>query len=164
MRISLTYFNIEVFMGLRKIITDDLELLHRKSRKVTEFNFRLNFLLDDMVETLKSKDNAVGLAAPQIGIFRCVVVIDVGDGVLELINPEIVEKKGEQTCLEGCLSFPNRFENVKRPSFVRVKALNRNAKEFFVEGCDLLARVLCHEIDHLNGIVFLDVAQKMLEE
>lgn len=147
-------------MGLRNIILEDLNLLRRKSKEVLEFDAKLNVLLDDMKETLNYKRNAVGLAAPQIGVLRRVVVIDVGEGVIELVNPEIVETKGEQVGLEGCLSFPERFENVKRPSFVKVKAFNRKGLEFVVEGQGLLARALCHEIDHLNGIVFLDVAQQ----
>ena len=147
-------------MGLRNIILEDLNLLRRKSKEVLEFDAKLNVLLDDMKETLNYKRNAVGLAAPQIGVLRRVVVIDVGEGVIELVNPEIVETKGEQIGLEGCLSFPERFENVKRPSFVKVKAFNRKGLEFVVEGQGLLARALCHEIDHLNGIVFLDVAQQ----
>lgn len=143
-------------MGLRNIIVNDVELLHKKSREVVRYDEKLNVLLDDMIATLHSRKDAVGLAAPQIGIFRRVVVIDVGDGVIELINPEIVEKIGEDINLEGCLSFPERFEKIKRPKKVKVKAFNRNKEEFLIEGEQLLARVFCHEIDHLNGVIFLD--------
>ena len=146
-------------MGQRNIVKNDFEFLHKKSRIVEKFDEKLNILLDDMVETLYSKKGAVGLAAVQVGILKRVVVIDVGEGLIELVNPEICEEKGEQNEMEGCLSFPEQFKKVKRPVYVNVKAYDRNGKEFFVEGRGLLARALCHEIDHLNGIVFLDKAE-----
>ena len=112
-----------------------------------------------MVQTLHSRKDAVGLAAPQVGVLRRVAVVDVGDGVIELINPVIVSSVGEQVSKEGCLSFPNIYKTVKRPSFVKISSLNRVAEEVFFEGSGLLARAFCHEIDHLSGIVFLDRAE-----
>lgn len=147
-----------VRMGERKIITNDNEFLHKKSRKVEEFDEKLSVLIDDMIETLHKKEDAVGLAAVQIGILKDVIVIDVGEGVLEIVNPSIVEKKGEQIEYEGCLSYPEIYKKVKRPAYVKVKAYDRHGKEYTIEGEGLLARALCHEIDHLNGIVFLDRA------
>lgn len=145
-------------MGERKIITNDDDFLHKKSKAVDKFDEKLSVLIDDMIETLHSKENAVGLAAVQIGILKNVIVIDVGQGVLEIVNPSIVETKGEQLEYEGCLSYPGEYKKVKRPAYVKVKAYDRKGKEYFIEGEGLLARALCHEIDHLNGIVFLDRA------
>ena len=146
-------------MSLRKIITDDLNFLRKKSKPIVEFDDKLSILLDDMIETLHATKNAVGLAAVQIGVLKCAVVIDVGEGVIELVNPKIVEKKGEQNEIEGCLSFPGVQKRVKRPSFVVVEAFNRKGEKITVKGEGLLARALCHEVDHLNGIVFLDRAE-----
>ena len=156
------FFKTGVFMGLRNIIVEDLDLLRRKSKKVLEFDVRLNVLLDDMKETLNYRRNAVGLAAPQIGVLRRVVVIDVGEGVIELVNPEIVETNGEQIGLEGCLSFPGQWGIVERPLRVSAKAQNREGEWFEITGEGLLARCLCHEIDHLNGVVFKNLASHML--
>ncbi len=147
-----------VRMGERIIITNDDEFLHKKSKAVENFDEKLSVLIDDMIETLHKKEDAVGLAAVQIGILKNVIVIDVGQGVLEIVNPSIVEKKGEQIEYEGCLSYPEIYKKVKRPAYVKVKAYDRNGKEYTIEGEGLLARALCHEIDHLNGIVFLDRA------
>ncbi len=147
-----------VRMGERKIITNDNEFLHKKSKTVDMFDEKLSVLIDDMIETLHKKEDAVGLAAVQIGILKRVIVIDVGQGVLEIVNPSIVEEKGEQIEYEGCLSYPEVYKKVKRPAYVKVKAYDRNGKEYTIEGEGLLARALCHEIDHLNGIVFLDRA------
>lgn len=146
-------------MSLRKIVTEDLNFLRKKSRIVSNFDDKLAVLLDDMIETLHSMKNAVGLAAVQIGVLKCAAVIDVGEGVIELVNPKIVEKKGEQNEVEGCLSFPGVQKNVKRPSVVVVEAYNRKGEKIKIKGEGLLARALCHEIDHLNGIVFLDRAE-----
>ncbi len=146
-------------MALRNILTNDINFLHKKSKDITDFGDKLNEFLDDMVQTLHSRKDAVGLAAPQVGVLRRVAVIDVGDGVVELINPVIVNSVGEQISKEGCLSFPNIYKTVKRPNFVKVRSLNRAAEEVFFEGSGLFARALCHEIDHLSGIVFLDIAE-----
>ena len=149
-------------MAIRKVLTvpEDNEFLRKKSRDVTIIDNRILTLLDDMKDTLYA-ENGVGLAAPQVGILRRVVVIDVGDGLMELINPVIVYKKGEQINVEGCLSIPGRSGTVSRPEKVKVRALNRNGKEVTVEGEGLLAIALCHEIDHLSGTLYID---KMIAE
>ena len=120
-----------------------------------KFDEKLHILLDDMYETMQSRDG-VGLAAPQVGILKRAVVIDVGDGKIELINPEIVEESGEQTGSEGCLSVPGVFGDVTRPNVVTVKAQDRDGKWFKITGKELLARAFCHEIEHLDGKLFLD--------
>ena len=149
-------------MAIRKVLTipDDNDFLRKKSRDVTMIDDRILTLLDDMKETLYA-ENGVGLAAPQVGILRRVVVIDVGEGLIELINPVIVYKKGEQINAEGCLSIPGRSGTVSRPEKVRVRAIDRNNKEFTIEGEGILAIALCHEIDHLNGTLYVD---KMIAE
>ena len=151
-------------MATRTIVTEGDDVLLKKCRTVEKFNSRLFELLDDMAETLYESDG-VGLAAPQVGVRRRVVVIDVGDenGLMELINPEIIETSEETaTDMEGCLSFPGQWGMVERPLRVRVKAQNRDGKWYEIEGEDLLARCLCHEIDHLNGVVFKSLASHML--
>lgn len=149
-------------MALRIIVKNGDEILTKVSRPVEKFDERLALLLDDMYETMQSAEG-VGLAAPQVGLLRRIVVIDVGEGVIELVNPEIVESSGEQDGLEGCLSFPGEWGEVCRPMSVTVKAQNRHGEEFEVTGTELLARALCHEIDHLNGVCFPDRASRMLE-
>lgn len=144
-------------MAIRKIVYDTDDLLRKKSREVTEFDEKLWDLLDDMAETMH-KNNGVGLAAPQVGILRRVCVIDVGAGVMELVNPEIVRAVGEQTGQEGCLSSPDMYAPVTRANDVTVKAQNRYGKNVMFTGKELLARAFCHEIDHLNGILFADIA------
>ncbi len=142
-------------MAIREIRTKKDEVLRKKSKNVLEINENILTLLDDMAETMYNA-NGVGLAAPQIGVLRKVVVIDVGDGLIELINPEILETSGTQTGDEGCLSVPGKIGEVTRPNYCKVKALNRNGEEIIVEGEELMARALCHEIDHLNGELFID--------
>lgn len=140
------------------------DVLRKKSKPVEKIDKRILELLDDMAETMKHADG-VGLAAPQVGILRRVVVIDVGDGLIELINPEIVETSGQQRGAEGCLSIPGVRGEVIRPEKVRVKALNRKGEPIEITGTGLLARALCHEIDHLDGILFIDkVVPGTLEE
>lgn len=146
-------------MAKRKIVLTGDELLRKKSRPVTEFNEKLGQLLDDMAETMYAADG-VGLAAVQVGVLRRVVVIDTGEAKYELINPEILETSGEQTGPEGCLSFPDEWGEVTRPMHVKVKAFDRNGKEFIAEGEGLLARAFCHEIDHLEGVLFVDLAKQ----
>lgn len=131
------------------------EVLRKKARPVERIDDRILTLLDDMAETMYNAEG-VGLAAPQVGILRRVVVIDVGEGVIELINPEIIEQEGEQVAIEGCLSIPGLSGMVKRPARVVVSALNRHGERIEIEGTDLLARALCHEIDHLDGILYID--------
>ncbi|NLN41148.1 MAG: peptide deformylase [Clostridiales bacterium] len=131
------------------------EVLRKKARPVDKIDDRILTLLDDMAETMY-KAEWVGLAAPQVGILRRVVVIDIGEGIIELINPEIIEQEGEQIGAEGCLSVPGLSGIVKRPARVVVTALNRHGERIKIQGEDLLARALCHEIDHLDGILYLD--------
>ena len=151
-------------MALRNIIEDGDEVLTKKCRPVTKFDRRLHILLDDMAETMHHA-NGVGLAAPQVGILRRVAVIDVSpeqNKVIELVNPQIIAYSGKQVGNEGCLSFPGQWGIVKRPNYVKVRAQDRYGEEFEIEGKELLARAFCHEIDHLNGVVFKDVCDRML--
>ncbi len=148
-------------MALRNIVKEGDEILNKKCRPVQKFDRKLAVLLDDMAETMRDA-NGVGLAAPQVGILRRVVVIDVGEGLIELVNPKIIAFSGEQEGSEGCLSFPGQWGIVKRPNYVKVKAQNRFGEEFTVEGKELLARAFCHELDHLDGIVFKSVCERML--
>lgn len=150
-------------MATRNIVKRGDEVLSKKCREVTKFDDKLWTLLDDMYQTMKTAEG-VGLAAPQVGILRRVVVIDVGDdnGKVELINPVIVSMKGKQRDLEGCLSVPDLWGYVTRPAKVKVKAQNRLGKEFEIEGEELLARALCHEIDHLSGVLFTDKAEEFV--
>lgn len=150
-------------MALRQIRKDGDEVLRKKSKEVKEITKSVLTLLDDMAETMYEAEG-VGLAAPQVGILKRIVVIDVGDGIIELINPEIIEEDGEQTGPEGCLSLPGLTGEVKRPNNVKVKALNRNGEEVILEGEGLLARAFCHEIDHLNGVLFTDKTIRYLDE
>ena len=148
-------------MAIRNIVKDGDPILKKKCRPVEKFDQKLAILLDDMAETMHQA-NGVGLAAPQVGMLRRVVVIDVGEGVIELVNPKIVAYSGEQEGVEGCLSFPGEWGLAKRPNYVKVRAQDRNGDEFEIDGEQLLARAFCHEIDHLNGVVFKDVADRML--
>ena len=140
-------------MALRKIVVQGEECLTKVCRPVTEFNPHLHQLLDDMLETLEDA-NGAGLAAPQVGVLKRIVVIDVGEGPLVMINPKIVETSGEQTGDEGCLSIPGMAGEVTRPNYVKAIAFNENMEEFEVEGTELLARAICHECDHLDGIMY----------
>lgn len=150
-------------MGLRKILTDKDPALHKVCRPVTEFDGKLHKLLDDMKETLVDS-NGVGLAASQVGILRRVVLVDVGDEILELVNPELLETDGEQEGAEGCLSVPGKYGLVKRPYWAKVRAQDRNGNLFEVEGEELIARCFCHEIDHLDGILYTQVMERFLTE
>ncbi len=149
-------------MALRNIVKFGDELLRKKCREVTVFDDRLWVLLDDMYETMKTS-NGVGLAAPQVGVLKRAVVIDIGEEKIELINPVITSAKGKQRDKEGCLSAPDVWGYVERPAKVKVTAMNRYGKEIKLEGKDLLARAFCHEIDHLNGVIFTDLADEMIE-
>ena len=151
-------------MALRNIVKDGDDVLKKKCRPVEKFDQKLWTLLDDMADTMHFA-KGVGLAAPQVGILRRVAVIDIDleqNGVIELINPQIIAYSGEQCGNEGCLSFPGQWGIVKRPNYVKVRAQNRHGEEFEIEGRELLARAFCHELDHLNGVVFRDVADRML--
>lgn len=140
-------------MAKRRIMTGDAECLYKVCRKVDNFDKRLAVLLDDMAETMYDAEG-VGLAAPQVGILKRAVVIDCGDGLVELINPEILETSGEQGGYEGCLSFPGESGYVVRPNHVSVRAMNRFGEECEYEGEGLFARAILHETDHLNGLVY----------
>ena len=150
-------------MGLRKILTDKEPSLHKVCKPVTKFDWRLHKLLDDMAETL-AEANGVGLAAPQVGILRRVVIVDTGEEILELINPTMVETSGEQTGAEGCLSVPGKYGLVTRPYYAKVSAQDRDGNWFEAEGEELIARCFCHELDHLDGIVYTQVMERLLTE
>ena len=145
-------------MALRNIRILGDEILKKQAKEVTEMTPKIEELIDDMFETMYDA-NGCGLAAPQVGIRKRIVVIDCGDQPLVLINPEILETSGEQTGQEGCLSVPGNVGIVTRPNYAKVKALDENMDEIIVEGTELLARCLCHEIDHLNGIMYVDKAE-----
>ena len=146
-------------MAIRKVVTSEDPILRKHSRKVEKFDERLCILLDDMKDTMY-KQEGVGLAAVQVGILKRVVVVDVGDGLLELINPEIIETSGEICDVEGCLSVPGESGNVIRPEYVKIKAQNREGVWRRYEGTGLKARCFCHEIDHLDGIIYTDKVVK----
>lgn len=141
-------------MAIRRIFTDDSACLYKAARPVEKFDARLSTLVDDMTDTLYDADGA-GLAAPQIGILKRVVVIDCGDGLVELINPEIIETSGEQGGMEGCLSFPGKSGYVVRPNTVKVRGKDRHGKDVEYTGEGLFARAIMHECDHLDGKVYL---------
>ena len=150
-------------MGLRKILTTDEPALHKVCRPVDKFDWRLHKLLDDMHETL-AEANGVGLAAPQVGILRRVVIVDTGEEILELVNPELLETDGEQEGAEGCLSVPGKYGLVKRPYYAKVRAQDRDGEWFEAEGEELIARCFCHKLDHLDGIVYTEVMERFLTE
>ncbi len=150
-------------MALRKVVTKEDPVLRRTSRKVEKFDKRLWDLLDDMKQTMYAADGA-GLAAVQVGVLRRVVVMDCGDGFLELVNPEITDRSEEiQEEAEGCLSIPGEYGITRRPKWVTVKAQNREGKWVLYKGEDLKARCFCHELDHLDGILYTDNVIKMVE-
>ena len=158
-------------MATRNILLDGDRALCKKSRVVTDFNKRLHILLDDMRETM-IEANGLGLAAPQVGVLRRVVLIvdtsieskDPGEQIIELINPEIIEIEGAVTSSEGCLSLPGVYGYVSRPDFVRIRANDRFGNVFELEGDNLTARAICHEIDHLNGVIFTSIAERLLTD
>jgi len=148
-----------MIMALRNIRINEDPILRKISKVVKNIDERTQILIDDMLDTMYEA-NGVGLAAPQVGILKRVVVIDIGDGPIILINPEIVEANGEVKDVEGCLSVPGKQGNVIRPKYVKVKAEDRDGNSIEIQGEDLLARALCHEIDHLNGILYTDKTVK----
>lgn len=150
-------------MALRKIRIDGDEILRKVSRPIDKITPKIKDLVEDMIETMEEA-NGVGLAAPQVGILRRVVVIDVGEGPIVMINPEIVSTEGEQEGIEGCLSVPGKSGTVTRPFKVKAKATNTMGEEFFIEGEELLARAICHELDHLDGKLYTDIAVDMITE
>ncbi len=150
-------------MALRKILTAEEPALHKVCRPVTVFDHKLHELLDDMAETLEDADG-VGLAAPQVGILRRIFLVDTGESVVEMINPQILERRGEQNGMEGCLSVPGEFWLVKRPNYVRARAQDRNGQWFELEGEELTARCICHEYDHLDGHLYTETAYHKLTD
>ncbi len=145
-------------MAIRQIRVQGDEILNKKSRIVKDITPRQEQLIQDMIETMHDADG-VGLAAPQVGVLRRIAVIDVGEGPIVLVNPEVIETSGEQTGQEGCLSVPGKVGIVTRPNYVKVKAFNEKMEEFEIEGEELLARALVHEIDHLDGHVYTEIVQ-----
>ena len=150
-------------MGLRKILTDAEPALHKVCKPVINFDGRLHSLLEDMKETLIDS-GGVGLAAPQVGILRRVVLVDIGDEILELVNPTLVSTDGEQEGPEGCLSIPGKYGLVKRPYYAKVRAQDREGNWYEAEGEELIARCFCHELDHLDGIVYTEVMERFLTD
>ena len=150
-------------MAIRQIRKKDDEILYKKCKTVEKFDNKLAILLDDMYDTMRERDG-VGLAAPQVGILKRVVVIDIGEGKIELVNPTIIKEEGLQSGNEGCLSVPGVFGIVERPNKVTVKAQDRNGNEITVTGEELLARALCHECEHLEGKLFLDRVIEFVED
>ena len=151
-------------MAIRNIRLDGDDILRKTCRPVTKMDDRTLTLIDDMFDTMYEA-NGVGLAAPQVGILKRIVVIDIGnDEPLVLINPEILEQSGEQTGEEGCLSLPGKVGTVTRPNYVKCRAYDENMEQFEVEGTELLARAICHELDHLDGILYRDHAEGGLRE
>ena len=150
-------------MALRKILTDKESALHKTCRPVVDFDNRLHTLLNDMRETLIDS-GGVGLAAPQVGILRRVVLVDTGEEILELVNPTLVETSGEQEGPEGCLSVPGKYGLVKRPYYAKVRAQDRDGNWYEAEGEELIARCFCHELDHLDGILYTQIMERFLTE
>ena len=153
-------------MALRKILTDKEPALHKVCKPVTDFDAKLHKLLDDMAETL-IESGGVGLAAPQVGILRRVFLVDIGaeeNEIVEFINPEILETDGEQVGPEGCLSVPGKYGLVKRPYYAKVRAQDRYGEWFEAEGEELIGRCFCHENDHLDGIIYTEVMERLLTE
>lgn len=145
-------------MAIRRIREFGDEVLTKKCKEVTKMTLRTKILIEDMLDTMYDACG-VGLAAPQVGILKRIVVIDVGEGPIILVNPEIIETSGTQTGEEGCLSVPGKSGIVTRPGYVKVKALDENMQEIELEGEELLARAFCHEIDHLDGKVYVELAE-----
>jgi len=158
-------------MALRNILTDDDPGLFKTSREVLDFDNRLHVLLDDMRETLISADG-LGLAAPQVGVLRQVaLIVDTSidselldDKIIEIINPQIIFKEGEVSCTEGCLSVPGVYAIVSRPQSVKIKAFDRFGKPFELTGTDVTAQAICHELDHLRGVIFTSIAERFLSD
>ena len=149
-------------MAIRNIVKKGDETLRKVCRPVEKFDEKLGILLDDMKDTLK-KANGLGLAAPQVGILRRLAIVDTGEEILELMNPEIIKKSGKQRDIEGCLSCPDEWGYVTRPLKCTVKAQDRNGNFYEKELSEMACRCACHEIDHLNGQLFVDIADEMVE-
>lgn len=143
-------------MAVRQLRMNDDEILRKQCKEVTEINEKVIQLLADMADTLSASTDAAGIAACQVGVLKRMVVIDIGNGPINLINPEIISINGSQECMEGCLSFPGKIGKTIRPQTVTVQAMDETGKVFEMTGEGELAKCLCHEIDHLNGKIFLD--------
>lgn len=150
-------------MALRQIRLSDDEILRKKSRAVERVDDKTRQILNDMADTMYNSENGAGLSAPQVGILKRLVVIDMGQGLIKLVNPEIIKQEGEQEVIEGCLSIPNVFGKLKRPIKVTVQALNENGEKIILTGTGDLAKCFCHEIDHLEGILFTDLVTEYIK-
>lgn len=150
-------------MALRQIRLLGDDILRKKCRKVEVVDDRVRQILNDMADTMYNTENGGGLAASQVGILKRLVVVDMGQGLIKLVNPEIIEAEGEQKALEGCLSIPNRWGYVLRPNKVTVKALNENGEEIIITATGDLAKCFCHEVDHLDGVLFIDKVIEYIE-
>lgn len=150
-------------MALRNILILEDDILRKKSRQIESIDNRVLTLLKDMADTLHNTENGAAIAAPQVGVLRRAVVIDMGQGTKYLVNPEIIEVEGSQEVVEGCLSIPGRWGKLIRPAKVKVKALNEKGEEYIILGEGDLAKCLCHEIDHLDGILFIDKVTEFIE-
>lgn len=150
-------------MALRQIRKNDDPILRTPCKEVKEVNSKIREILNDMADTMYNTGNGAGLAGNQVGLLKRLVVIDMGDGLIKLVNPKIIAQSGEQDCIEGCLSFPGRWGRTKRPAKVTVEALDENGKPFRIEGEGDMAKCLCHELDHLDGKVFVDQVTEWLD-
>lgn len=150
-------------MALREIRPFGDEILRKKSRIVEIIDNRIREILDDMADTMYNTENGGGLAAPQIGILKRLVVIDMGEGLIKLVNPKIISQEGTQEVVEGCLSMPGRYGKLKRPATVTIEALNENGEKVTLTGTGDMAKCFCHEIDHLDGILFTDFVTEYIE-
>ena len=150
-------------MAIRQIVKEGDEILTKKCREVTDFNERLSILIDDMFDTMYEA-NGVGLAGPQVGVLKRIVVIDIGEGPVVMINPVILETSGEQTGDEGCLSLPGKAGTVTRPNYVKARAFDLDMEEYEIEGTELMARAICHELDHLDGHMYTEKVEGPLHE
>lgn len=144
-------------MALREIRLIDDEILRKKSKPIDVVDDKIRQILDDMADTMYNTENGGGLAAPQVGILKRLVVMDMGEGLIKLVNPRIVEQEGKQEVIEGCLSYPNKWGRLIRPAKVTVQALNEKGEEITLTGTGDLAKCFCHEIDHLDGVLFTDL-------
>lgn len=150
-------------MALRQIRLFDDEILRKKSRAVEVVDDKIREVLNDMVDTMYNAENCGGLAGPQVGMLKRLVVIDMGQGLIKLVNPKIINEEGTQEVIEGCLSIPNKWGKLIRPEKVTVQALDENGKEIILTGTEDLAKCLCHEIDHLEGILFTDLVTEYIK-
>ncbi|APF26685.1 peptide deformylase [Clostridium sporogenes] len=150
-------------MALRQIRIFDDEILRKKSKVVEVVDDKIRQILNDMADTMYNAENGGGLAAPQVGILKRLVVIDMGQGLIKLVNPKIINKEGTQEVIEGCLSIPNTWGKLKRPKKVTIQALNEYGKKIILTGTGDLAKCFCHEIDHLEGILFTDLVTEYIK-